>query len=66
MQMTFRWVGRDDAMPLPMIESIPAHDGIKLGRPSRDAFIDAYRTSIAQALHKHRTCSALAHLARQP
>jgi len=31
-----------------MIESIPVHEDIKLGRPSRDAFIEAYCTSIAR------------------
>ena len=38
----------DEAMTLAVIESIPVHEDIKLGRPSRDAFIDAYCTSIAR------------------
>ena len=31
---------------LEVIESIPVHEDIKLGRPSRDAYIDAFRQSI--------------------
>ncbi|TAL36193.1 MAG: mannonate dehydratase [Spirochaetes bacterium] len=90
MQMTFRWFGEGDAIPLEyirqipsvkgivsalydipvgdewpadkiaalkrrvgdaglvlsVIESIPVHEDIKLGRPSRDRYIEAYRASV--------------------
>ena len=90
MQMTFRWYGREDAVPLrfirqipgvtgivsalhdvpvgeawtasrmqqlqdevtaaglrlAVVESIPVHEDIKLGKPERDRWIDAYCASI--------------------
>lgn len=90
MQMTFRWFGADDPIPLahigqipgvrgvvsalydvpvgevwprqrlerlaaeidaaglafPVVESIPVHEDIKLGRPTRDALTDAYAESV--------------------
>src|SRR5471032_3040115 len=90
MQMTFRWFGADDSVPLAhirqipgvtgvvgalydvevgavwqkdklsalasqiadaglelsVIESIPIHEDIKLGRPSRDRLVDQYATSV--------------------
>jgi mannonate dehydratase len=90
MQLTFRWFGRDDAIPLAyirqipgvtgvvsalydvpigdvwprssiadlasriddaglslaVIESIPVHEDIKLGRPTRDRLVDQYTESI--------------------
>jgi mannonate dehydratase len=33
-------------LKLAVIESIPVHEDIKLGRPSRDAYVDAYCASI--------------------
>jgi mannonate dehydratase len=90
MEMTFRWFGHDDAVPLAhvrqipgvrgvvsalydvpvgaawpreklerlastidaaglrlaVVESIPVHEDIKLGRPTRDRLIDAYAESV--------------------
>ena len=90
MQMTFRWFGDDDAIPLAhirqipgvtgvvsalynvpvgdvwpldriadlasrideaglslaVVESIPVHEDIKLGRPTRDRFVDQYAESV--------------------
>lgn len=37
----------DAGLALSVIESIPVHEDIKLGRATRDAYIDAYRQSIA-------------------
>src|SRR5215471_12195473 len=36
----------DAGLSLSVIESIPVHEDIKLGRPSRDAFIDRYCESV--------------------
>src|SRR3979409_366886 len=72
MQMTFRWYGATDPIPLQhirqipgvegavrapddrnhgglrfaVVESIPVHEDIKLGRPSRDRLIDNYCASV--------------------
>jgi len=35
-----------EGLALSVIESIPVHEDIKLGRPTRDRYIDAYRQSI--------------------
>ena len=92
MKMTFRWFGRDDAVPLSsirqipgvtgvvsalhdvpvgetwprasverlaaeidaaglnlaVVESIPVHEDIKLGRPTRDRLVDQYAESVRQ------------------
>lgn len=37
---------RDEALELSVIESIPVHEDIKLGLPTRDRYIDNYRRSI--------------------
>lgn len=37
----------DAAMTLTVVESIPVHEDIKLGKPERDRWIDAYCASIA-------------------
>lgn len=36
----------DAGLPLSVIESVPVHEDIKLGRPTRDRLIDAYCTTI--------------------
>lgn len=37
---------RDEGLELAVIESIPVHEDIKLGLPTRDRYIDNYRRSI--------------------
>ncbi len=37
---------RDEGLELSVIESIPVHEDIKLGLPTRDRYIDNYRRSI--------------------
>ena len=36
----------DFGLGLEVIESVPVHDGIKLGKPARDRYIDSYRTTL--------------------
>jgi mannonate dehydratase len=36
----------DSGLSLEVIESVPVHEDIKLGKPARDRYIDNYRTSL--------------------
>ena len=99
MELTFRWYGPDDPVPLSyirqipgltgivtalydvpvgavwdvegleqrkaeieaaglrfsVVESIPVHEDIKLGRPGRDRFIDAYARSIEKYWQSYKS-----------